>query len=446
MIGVARFSVLRNKFLYREPTNHTTPQSLGFQYSPSLDAAIGPPFIQVNGYTTVGDPITGPRNTYEDAFDYSASLSWIHGRHDVKFGRGYQHLHINVLLGIATNGFFVFALFPVVPNAFASFLFGQPVFFLQGRGDFSRGINGQSLNAYAQDTFKVSPRLTLNYGLRYQLPFPYTEIKNRQTLWIPGRQSTVLPKAPAGLLYPGDRGVPAGLIPTFKKGFAPRIGIAWDPTDSAKWLVTSAYGIFYEPYYTGQGGPLQPPISAPPYLQTDQISLPNFSDPYNGNPPAPGAFATPLTNLTLASYLALPYPQDWDINLQRSIGADMLLEVGYVGTKGTKLPRFVEGNPAVYIPGFDSKGQPAPTAHGSTPTPSSALSKTLTRPSNSSAPRAVTSPSVPATPIGTSRPSRISIRQSRKPSSSAPNCSTSSTTPTSACQIATSVPQPSTRS
>ena len=272
MIGVFRFSFLRNKFLYGESENHTTPASLGFNYQPSLDSAIGPPFIQVNGYTIVGDPITGPRDTYENAFDYSGSLSWVHGRHELKFGGGYQHLQVNVLQGIATNGFFVFAPFPVVPDAFASFLFGQPVFFLQGRGDFSRGIRGNALDAYAQDTYKVTPRLTLNFGLRYELPFPYTEIHNRQTLWIPGRQSTVMPNAPAGLLYPGDAGVPAGLIPTFKKGFAPRIGLAWDPTGSSKWLVTSAYGIFYEPYYTGQGGTTagsnqRSPVSADP---TDQ--------------------------------------------------------------------------------------------------------------------------------------------------------------------------------
>jgi hypothetical protein len=365
MVGVFRFSFLRNKFLFGERTNHTAPSDLGFTYQPSLDVAIGPPFIQVNGYTTVGDPITGPRNTYENAYDYTGSLSWVRGRHELKFGGGFQHLHVNVLQGIATNGFFVFAPFPFT-DAFASFLFGQPVFFLQGRGDFSRGINGKSLNSYVQDTYKVSSRLTLNVGLRYELPFPYTEIKNRQTLWIPGRRSTVIPTAPPGLLYPGDKGVPAGLIPTFKKGFAPRVGIAWDPTGSGKWLVTSAYGIFYEPYYTGQGGPLQSPISAPPYLQTQQISLGpaglNFPDPYNGNPPPANAFATPLTNLTLAPNLPLPYAQDWDLNVQRSLGKDLLLEVGYVGTKGTKLPRFIEGNPAIYIPGFDSSGNPLSTS------------------------------------------------------------------------------------
>jgi len=365
MIGLFRFSFLRNKFLYGERTNHTSLDSLGFGYQPSLDVATGPPFIQVNGYTTIGDPITGPRNTYENAFDYSGSLSWVHGRHELKFGGGFQHLQVNVLQGIATNGFFVFAGFPVAPDAFASFLFGQPVFFLQGRGDFSRGIRGNSLNGYAQDTYKVTPRLTLNLGLRYEMPSPYTEIHNRQTLWIPGRQSTVMPNAPEDLLYPGDKGVPRGLIPTFKKGFAPRIGFAWDPTGNSKWLVTSAYGLFYEPYYTGQGGPLQSPISAPPYLQTQQISLTqttflNFPDPYFGNPPPDGTFATPLTNLTLAPNLPLPYSQDWDLNIQRSLGSDLLLEIGYVGTKGTKLPRFVEGNPAIYVPGFfpQSGGQP----------------------------------------------------------------------------------------
>jgi hypothetical protein len=360
-VGVFRFSFLRNKFLFNEHLNHATPDSLGFQYQPSLDAAVGPPFIQVNGYTSVGDPITGPRNTFENSFDYSGSVSWVRGAHELKFGGGYQHLQINALQGIATNGFFVFVPFPIT-DSFASFLFGQPVFFLQGRGDFERGIRGNALNGYAQDSFKVTPRLTLNFGLRYDLPFPYTEIHNRQSLWIPGRQSTVLPDAPAGLLYPGDAGVPAGLIQTFKKGFAPRVGLAWDPTGSSKWLITSAYGIFYEPYYTGQGGPLQSPISAPPDLQTAQINLPNFSDPFNGNPPAPGQFATPLTNLTVAPNLSLPYAQDWHLNVQRALGSDLLLEVAYVGTKGTRLPRFVEGNPAIYVPGRDSGGNPLSTS------------------------------------------------------------------------------------
>jgi hypothetical protein len=90
LIGVARFSFLRNKFLFGEHENHQSPSSLGFQYTPSLDIASGPPFIQVNGYTTVRDPITGPRDTYENVFDYSGSLTWVRGEHTLKFGGGYQ--------------------------------------------------------------------------------------------------------------------------------------------------------------------------------------------------------------------------------------------------------------------------------------------------------------------------------------------------------------------
>jgi hypothetical protein len=354
LVALARLSFLRNKFLFDEHLNHTTPASLGFQYAPSLDVAIGPPFIQIAGYASVGDPITGPRNTYQNSLDFSSSLTWIRGRHELKFGGGYQYTRLNVLQGIATNGFFVFAPFPIASNGFASFLFGQPVFFLQGGGDFPRNLRGHAMNLYAQDTFKVSSRLTVNYGLRYELPFPYTEQKNRQNLWIPGRQSVVFPTAPAGLLYPGDPGVPKGLLQTEKRAFAPRVGFAWDPTGSGKWLVSSAYGIFFDPYYTGQGGPLQTPISAPPYLQTPQVTLPNFPDPFNGANPFTQGFTTPMTLLTLDPNLRLPYAQDWNLNIERSFASSWLLEIGYIGTKGTRLPRFIEGNPAVPVPGETS--------------------------------------------------------------------------------------------
>ena len=350
LVGQLRASYLRNKFLVGENINHTDPASLGFQYAPSLEAALGPPFIQVGGYASIGDPITGPRNSYQNTFDFSGSLTWVKGQHQAKFGGGYQYDQINVLQGIATNGFFVFAPFPL-SNAFASFLFGQPVVFLQGGGDFYRGLRGQAFNLYGQDTWKVSRRFTVNYGLRYEVPSPYTEIHNYQNLWVPGRQSTVFPSAPEGLLYPGDTGVPRGLIPTDRAAFAPRVGLAWDVTGSGRWLVTSAYGIFYDPYYTGQGGPLQDPISAPPYLQTPQVSTPNFANPFNGQNPFNGTFSQDMTLLVLSPNLRLPYAQDWNLNIERAFGNDWLLELGYIGTKGTKLPRFIEANPAVYVPG-----------------------------------------------------------------------------------------------
>ena len=350
LVGILRASYLRNKFLLGNSINHTDPSTLGFEYTPSLEQAIGPPFIQVGGYASFGNPITGPRNTYQNTYDFSGALTWIKGKHEYKFGGGYQYDQINVLNGIATNGFFVFSNFPI-NNSMASFIFGQPVVFLQGGGNFYRGLRGQAFNVYAQDTWKVTSRLTLNYGLRYEVPSPYTEIHNYQNLWIPGRQSVVFPSAKEGLLYPGDPGVPRGLIPTDRAAWAPRVGFAWDASGDGKWLVTAAYGIFYDPYYTGEGGPLQDPISAPPYLQTPQVSVPNFADPFNGQNPFNGTFAPDMTLLVLNPHLRLPYAQDWNLNIQRALGTDWLFEVGYIGTKGTKLPRFIEANPAVYIPG-----------------------------------------------------------------------------------------------
>ena len=354
-IGVARFSFLRNKFLLDQHLNHESPSDLGFQYASTLPSAAGPPFIQVSGYASVGDPITGPRNTYQNTFSYSGSLSWVHGRHELKFGGGYRRDQINALQGIATNGFFVFANFPY-SDGFASFLSGDPVVFLQGGGDFAREIRDRALDAYGQDTYKVNSRLTLNLGLRYELPFPSTENNNMVNLFVPGAQSTVLPNAPAGLLYPGDRGVPAGLIPTEKTAFAPRVGVAWDPRGDSKTVVSAAYGIFYEPFYNGEGGPLQDPVSSPPYLKTQQISFPvnSFANPFYTPNPFSQAFPEPMTLLVVARNLHLPYAQDWNLNIQRSLGQDWLLQVGYVGTTGVRLPRFIEGNPPVFVPGMSN--------------------------------------------------------------------------------------------
>jgi len=364
-IGVARFSFLRNTFLLDEHLNHESPSDLGFQYAPTLPSAAGPPFIQVGGYASVGDPITGPRNTFQNTFDFSGSLSWIHGRHEFKFGGGYRRDQINALQGIATNGFFVFAGIPSQANflyndGFANFLSGSPVVFLQGGGNFNREIRDRALDAYGQDTYKVTSNLTLNIGLRWELPFPATENHNQVNLFVPGAQSKIVPNAPAGLLYPGDPGVPAGLIATQKTAFAPRFGVAWDPRGDGKTVVSAAYGIFYEPYYTGEGGPLQDPISAPPYLKTLQLGFPikSFANPFYAPNPFGVPFPEPMTLLVVSRNLHLPYAQDWNLNVQRSFGENWLLQVGYVGTTGVRLPRFIEGNPAVYSPGVDGSGNP----------------------------------------------------------------------------------------
>ncbi len=114
----------------------------------------------------MGDPITGPRDTAQNTYEISRLRSHTSpGRHSFKFGVEFRRNQINMTEGIASNGFFVFAPFPA-SDAFASFLLGFPVVFFQGGGDMNRGLRNIDFAAYAQDEWRVTPRLTLNYGLR----------------------------------------------------------------------------------------------------------------------------------------------------------------------------------------------------------------------------------------------------------------------------------------
>ncbi len=368
LINYARFAYFRNKIHFDEFLNHTSASSLGFDITPSYEPSAGPPFIITSGIASVGNPITGPRNTLQNSYEFNDSISWIHGRHSLKFGGEYRKNLVDALQGIASNGFFVFAPFPI-SDPIANLLIGGPVVFLQAGGELPRGLRSHDLSLYAKDEYKVSSRLTLNLGLRYQINTPYTEINNRLAGFNPGQQSTVFPNAPLGLVYPGDTGVPEGLTPVYYKGLAPRLGFSWDPTGSGKTSIRASYGINFEPVANGQGGILQAPISAPPYLQARQAQgiflsafgipgFPTFADPFQGDtsPFPPGNFPKPLTHLTVQDNLRPPYIQSWNLSVQRQLGQNYLVEVRYVGTKGTRLPRFIEGNPP-----FSYRGNLLPT-------------------------------------------------------------------------------------
>ncbi len=351
LVQTARAAFFRNVFLEGAAANHSPASDLGFTYQPTLPSALGYPYQIISGYTDIGNPITGPQNTYQNDYQGYYSLAWTHGAHNLKFGADIDRQQINVLLGIATNGFFVFAPFPV-NDSFASFLLGQPVQFFQGGGDFNRGLRKWIVAGYAQDEWRINSRLTLTYGLRYEVNTPYTDIRNRLNAWAPGKQSTVDPSAPAGLLFPGDPGVPAGIAPVDHHEFMPRVGLAWDPIGNAKTTIRAGYGIFYDGYTNGTGGPLQAAVSALPWTEAYQLPGPgmNFADPYNGNTPpfVLQQFVRPATILTVQSGMLPPYSQNWDFSIEHVFANSYLLDVRYVGNKGTHLPRFIEANPAIY--------------------------------------------------------------------------------------------------
>jgi hypothetical protein len=353
VINSLRGSYLRHKFFFDQRLNQTPPSALGFGYTSANAEGQGPPFFNISGYSPIGGAITGPRNSTQDMFELQDALSWTRGAHLVKFGGGYQRTAIDMFQAIAPNAFYVFAgTFPT-NNAIANLLLGAPVTFYQGLGDFGRDVRVWGGGAYAQDEWRLGKTLTLNYGLRYERINPITEAQNRLTGFIPGRQSVVFPNAPAGLVFPGDPGIPDG-IAQGANAFMPRLGFAWDPTGAGVLSVRASYGLFYDQFENGAGTASQVPVSSIPWAQFNQYSGAglNFQNPYLGRvyPPA-NSFVRPSTVFTIDTNAKPPYAQDWNVSVERSLLSKYLVEVRYVGAKGSRLPRNIEDNPAVYGPG-----------------------------------------------------------------------------------------------
>jgi hypothetical protein len=353
-LNTLRFAFMRYEFLFDKRFNRESPRSLGFNYDSTFEAALGPPYFIVNGYASVGNPITGPRDSVQNDYEVYESLSMVRGNHSIKVGADFRRIQINMSQGIAANGFFVFAPFPT-NNAFANFLIGAPVVFFQAGGDFHRGLRTFDVSGYVQDQWRVTPKLTLTYGVRYEINSPFAEIRDRLNQFAPGEQSRVHPEAPPGILFPGDPGVAKRIVDIYYKGVMPRIGLAYDPGGSGRMSIRASYGIFYDPFSNGSSMPMQAAVSALPWLQAVQLGGPalNYTDPWRGTagPFRPDFFPQPTTMLTEDASSRPPYAQNWNFSIQRSLPSEMLFEVRYVGTKGTRLPRFIEANPSVYRPG-----------------------------------------------------------------------------------------------
>lgn len=357
LINSLEASFFRYVFDFDQRLNRTPPRSFGFDYDSASALGQGPPFFNPGGYSAIGGAITGPRISAQNTWEVHDGLSWVRGAHSFKFGGDFRRNQYNVRQIIAPNGFFVFSSSFPFSDAFANLLLGKPVLFYQGLGDFGRGLRNWGTAVYAQDEWRASRRLTLNYGLRWEIINPNTEIRSRLNAFAPGAQSTVMPDAPAGILFPGDKGVASGIAANYYKAFMPRIGIAWDPTGQGLWSIRTSYGMFYDPFSNGMGMTASAPISSLPWAQFDQITGPTlqFVSPYAGRAlPRPNSFAAPSTLMVLDKAARPPYAQDWNFSIQRALHGNYVLEVRYVGTKGTRLPRNTEANPAVYGPGATS--------------------------------------------------------------------------------------------
>lgn len=351
VVNAFRAAFFRHVFLFDERLNHMAPRELGFNYDATSSAGQSAPFFNVNGYSPVGGSITGPRTSAQTSWEFYDALSWVHGAHSLKFGGEVRRTYLNMYQAIAPNAFFVFT--PSFPtnDGFANLLLGRPLVFYQGLGDMSRGMRGWESSLFAQDEWRISRRLTLNYGLRWEINTPLVEVRDRMNAFVPGVQSAVFPEAPRGLLFPGDPGVPAGGAPVFYKALMPRAGFAWNPDGRGIASLRASYAVSYDAFANGMGLASQVPVSSLPWTQLIQFSGPgvNFTDPYAQNPrPPPGTFPRPLTLVVMDHRARPPYAQNWNFTIQRALPGNFLVDLRYIGTKGTRLPRNIEANPAVF--------------------------------------------------------------------------------------------------
>lgn len=353
-VNSLRLSYFRHKFFFDERLNKTSPRDLGFNYDSASSAGQGVPFFNINGYSPVGGSIVGPRTSVQNDFEMYDSLSLVRGAHAFKFGADARITRMAAFLAIAPNAFFVFTPFFPSNDGFANFLMGRPFVFSQGLGDLSRGLRNWSAGAFAQDEWRATRRLTINYGVRWEVNPPLTEERDRLNTFVPGQQSTVYPAARPGVLFPGDKGVAKGLAAVDWSGFMPRVGFAWNVDGHAGLAVRASYGIFFDTMSNGVGAAIQAPVSSLPWTQVVQFSGAGttFVNPYGNQPkPQPNTFPRPASEVGMSKDAQPPYAQNWNLSLQRSLGKNYVVEGRYVGSKGTRLPRNIEANPAVWGPG-----------------------------------------------------------------------------------------------
>jgi hypothetical protein len=349
----ANVSFFQNHIVLDKRFSGFSPEAFGFNYASTRAEATGAPLIMTQGYSNVGDPIINPRDSTQNDYAVSANLAHTQGKHVTSVGAQFRRTQMNGYQANFASGTFSFTVQGYTNNSLANFLLGKPDIFTQAGGDFTRDIRGWELGAYAQDEYRLSSRLTLNYGVRYEITTPFKDIHNRMMAFTPGQQSTVIPTAPTGLLFPGDAGVPDTITPLFKLDWAPRVGFAWDPRGNSRTVIRSAYGIFYDGLLNGVGMPFRATSSALPQTVVRTLTGNiNYVNPLStvNNPFTPGQFALPASTFTLDRHLLPPYTQDWNLSIDRSIGGQ-ILSIAYIGAKGTRLPRLIEANPAIYQPG-----------------------------------------------------------------------------------------------
>ena len=307
-----------------------------------------------SGNSIINHDMTGPDT------NISEDLSLIRGSHQLGFGVNYLHTLINYASGINATGFPTFN-GNITGMPMADFLTGAAATWTQG--NISYFYNRQTyLGLYFQDSWKISSRLTVNYGVRWEPWFPISSkeglfMRFDQGLFNQNVHSTVHVNAPAGLVFPGDPQWTSGnsIANSRYNEFVPRIGLVWDPQGNGKMTVRAAFGSYTDRsgLYALSSFGQDPPIGNVVTLQNVNLSHPWAN--YPGGNPLPITLSRDMTFPTFGAYITYPpdwkplWVNQWNLSIQRQIGNNWLVSANYLGNNTFHLVTEDQLNPALYL-------------------------------------------------------------------------------------------------
>ncbi|HZT30306.1 MAG TPA: carboxypeptidase regulatory-like domain-containing protein [Bryobacteraceae bacterium] len=370
IVNAANLTIARNTFI-RAPlvTSPANFAALGCQSCVSLS----PPNVPTDWAVSVNNGIglRVPTNYYSFMMNYqfSDTVSWTVSNHLLQFGgdiskvrrNGQEYFQKDTQFsfnGLASGNY---------GYGYADFLLGSATSVFQNSPISSWQYKWAPF-LFFQDDWRVSHRLTLNLGMRWE---PYITIKDRygeNAAFRPGQKSQIYPLAPVGYVFPGDPGISAGVTPNRYDRFSPRVGFAYDPTGDGKTSIRGGYGIFSDTLQLValNSNPTDQPFSyglttfnvqfSNPYLHNPQQLqlLETYQRPTTAQQRATWPFYQPLQVISMNPDFTTAYIQQWNFNVQREVWKKVVVTVGYLGNKGTRLHVNEQINPALYVPGKSS--------------------------------------------------------------------------------------------
>src|ERR1051326_1573217 len=319
----------------------------------------------VGGFSLTSGFLTGHRYI-GNMYSMDDDVSLIHGNHQMSFGINIEEGREGTLAPFTSAHQFTFN-GSATGLGLADFMLGRPSQLVTGRTNFHH-VKGLSLGIYAVDTWKIRPRLTLNYGLRWQptLAPNVEDIYNFDyNRFLQGIKSSVFVNAPAGLYYRGDPGFPGNGINSRYRQFGPHLGLAWDVSGDGRTSVRASYAFSYVPVpgdfrerYSGTGpwGGRITLTSPAGGLDNPYLGVPGGDIfPYDVNKDSP--FAPYGWIYSQPAAMPTPYQQTWNLSIQKQIRKDWLVSATYLGNNMIHLWGNQSLNPAVVIPGNCSAGQ-----------------------------------------------------------------------------------------